>query len=132
MVTAAERFYEHPDVNIRRSVTLCGAEAGGAATTTYQRTPLLFKGRLRRVSMVVTTAGTTAVHGYDIFIGTLSVAAFTAVDTSAAGSVLVSADISAAVAAGDHIAVKTKTDATGKANFIAEFEATPDAVFCFG
>lgn len=131
MVTAAERFYEHPDVNIRRAITFCGAEAGGAATTTYQRTPTLFKGRLRRVSAVVTTAGTTAVHGFDVFVGTLSVGAIT-IDTSAAGSVLVSSDLSAAVAAGDHIAVKSKTDATGKANFIAEFECTPDAVFCFG
>ncbi|MBF0109270.1 MAG: hypothetical protein HQL76_08850 [Magnetococcales bacterium] len=117
--------YSDPDFQVRREH--CAGEVGGGATTEYARFASFQKARLKKVHSVVTTAGTTTDHGFDLYSGTSSIGAIT-LGTSAAGATAASATLDASMTALGRFSVKSKADATGKAIIVYEYEVTPDAV----
>ena len=116
--------YDHPQYLGRKYLT--PGVVGGAATTTYARTPIPFAAKLRNVSFVVAVAGTATTHKFDIFSGTSSIGAVT-LGTSAVGVVGTSGDLASTIASGGNISVKSGADATGTAGVMFEVEMTPDA-----
>ncbi|MBF0146370.1 MAG: hypothetical protein HQL84_09990 [Magnetococcales bacterium] len=117
--------YSDPDFQVRREH--CAGEAGGAATTEYARFASFQKARLKKVHVVVTTAGTATDHGFDLYSGTSSIGSIT-LGTNAAGNAASSAALNATMNAMGRFSVKSKADATGKAVVVYEYEVTPDAV----
>jgi hypothetical protein len=108
--------YTAPDATIERERF---ATAGGAATTTYAKFRSFSAAKLLRVKAWVATAGTVAGHGFDVYIGTTSVATLP-LGTGAAG-VSASANVNLPVAAGDQISVRSLADATGVADILFEY-----------
>ncbi|MBF0422972.1 MAG: hypothetical protein HQL73_08270 [Magnetococcales bacterium] len=117
--------YTDPDFLVRREH--CAGEAGGAATTEYARFASFQKARLKKVHAVVTTAGTTTNHGFDVYSGTSSIGSIP-LGSAAAGLSAASATLNAAMSALGRFSVKSLADAAGKAIIIYEYEVTPDAV----
>jgi hypothetical protein len=120
--------YGHEVYISRQSHAFCGADAGGAATTTYCRTPMFTQGKLRNVIAVVTTIGTVSGHGFDILVGTASVGTLN-IGTASVGSTFTSGDCNTAVPAGQVISLKSKADTAGKALAAFEWQFTPFATF---
>lgn len=117
--------YDHPSFTIRRE--FLAGEAGGAATTEYCKFRSFMAAKLKKVHAVVTTAGTTTGHAFDVYSGTSSVGTIV-LGTSAAGTQLSSALLDSALAAFGQVSVKSKADTAGKAHIIYEYQAAPDAV----
>lgn len=117
--------YDHPNNSVRREDF--AGEAGGAATTEYCKFRSFMAAKLKKVHAVVTTAGTTTGHAFDIYHGTSSIASL-ALGTSTAGSKLSSSLLDETLASLEQISVKSKSDQAGKAHIIYEFKVTPDAV----
>jgi hypothetical protein len=102
-------------------------EAGGTATTEYVKFRRFQKMRMKAAHAVVTVAGTTTAHGFDVYHGTTSKGSIT-LGTSAAGALASNATIDFDVASVEQVSVKSLADATGKAHIIYEFENAPDGV----
>lgn len=75
--------YDSPNYNIRNEQF--SGESGGGATTEYMRFRRFQKMRVKAVHAVVTVAGTTTGHGFDIYHGTTSKGTLPVLGTSAAG-----------------------------------------------
>ncbi len=95
------------------------ADAGGAATTAYGKNRSFADRKLEAVLFTVTTQGTAAGHGFDVYIGTASVA--TASLGTAAVNGTATATVNQDVSAGALVSVKTLVDATGKADVVYRF-----------
>lgn len=93
--------------------------AGGAATTIYGKFRSFVDLKLLRARAWVTTAGTAAGHGFDIYVGTASVGTFD-LGTSTAG-VESSVTLNVAVPAGTVVNVKSLSDIVGKADVTFEY-----------
>ena len=117
--------YDDANSAVRREVF--AGEAGGAATTEYDKFRSFQASKLKKVHAVVTVAGTTTGHGLGVYHGTTSIGSIT-LGTSTAGSAAASATLNEPLAAYDQILVKTLADAAGKAHVIYEYEALPEAV----
>ena len=117
-------MYDSAQYNFREEQF--GGEAGGGATTEYCKFRRFQKTRIKAVHAYVTTAGTATDHGFNLFHGTTSVAAFAA-GTSTAGSLL-TAQTDIDVATGVQVSVKSLADVVGKAHIIYEYENAPDGV----
>jgi len=117
---------DHPNHEVRRE-ELSDQEAGGAATTEYSKFWSFQKMKLKAAHAVVTTAGTSTAHGFDVYVGTTSVGSIT-LGTTAAGGNASSALLNQEVAALGQVSVKSLADATGKARIIYEYEVQHDAV----
>lgn len=115
--------YDHPNYVVRRE--WFAGEAGGAGTTEYGAWYPFQKAKLEAVHVVVTTAGTAAGHGFDVYIGTDSVGTVS-LGTSAAGATGSVTTFSAdTVASLTKVSVRSLADATGKARVIYEWIADP-------
>ena len=101
---------------IKREVFV--ADAGGAATTAYAKNRSFAARKLEAAHFTITTAGTAAGHGFDVYIGTSSV---DTVSLGIAASGTAVATINQDVDAGALVTVKSKSDATGKADVIYRF-----------
>jgi len=117
--------YDDPNPVVRRE-EMSDQEAGGAATTEYSKFHHFQKYKLKAAHAVVTTAGTTTAHGFDVYVGTTSVGSIT-LGTSAAGVGASSGALDQAVAAYGQVSVKSLADATGKARIIYEYHVDHDA-----
>lgn len=117
--------YDDANSTVRRE--WWAGEAGGAATTEYLKYRSFQKARLKKVHAIVTTAGTATGHALDVYHGTDSIGSIT-LGTSTAGATASSALLDHTIDSLTQISVKTKADATGKANIIYEYEVLPDAV----
>ena len=122
--------YDSPNFSVRREQF--AGEAGGAATTEYNKFRAFQASRLKAVHAYITVAGTIAGHGFNVFHGTTSVGAITLSTNTTQASQLGNADynvvLNRTLAPGDQISVKSLADASGKAHIVYEFEVTPDAV----
>jgi hypothetical protein len=118
--------YDHPNTIVRREAIGQG-EAGGGATTEYAKFSNFQKMKLKKAHAVVTTAGTSAAHGFDVFNGTTSIGTIS-LGTSAALSGASSGALDSAVAALGQISVKSLTDVVGKATVVYEYEVEADSV----
>lgn len=114
-------FYTDPTyADVREQA---GAVAGGAATTAYAKFRSFSALKLLRVNAHVTVAGTATDHGFDVYIGTSSVATIP-LGTSAAGvdvEVAIPVALQAVPAKAD-ISVKSLADTVGKADITYEFK----------
>lgn len=117
--------YEDPDFNIRRE--FYAGNAGGAGTTEYGKFRSFMKARLKEVHFIVTTAGTSTAHGFDVYHGTDSVAAVV-IGTRTGNSVVHSAVLDHSMDAMSQVSVKSLADVVGKADVVYEYEVTVDAV----
>lgn len=120
-------FYTDPLFNEPRQVF--AGEAGGGATTEYTKFRTFLALKLKAAHAVVTTAGTTTGHGFDVYHGTTSIGSI-ALSTNTAGvaaSLVLSADRS--IAQGDQLSVKSLADATGKAHVVFEYWTDPATGF---
>lgn len=116
--------YSDPNFTVRResqAITSAGATTEGCKFRAFQAL------RLKKVHFAVITAGTSSVHGYDVYHGTTSIGNCV-LSTSTAGVVGHSALLNETVASMEQISVKSLADATGVAHVVYEFEITPDAV----
>lgn len=95
------------------------ADAGGAATTAYGKNRSFADRKLEAVHFTVSTQGTAAGHGFDVYIGTASVGTVSLGTTAANGTATVA--INQDVPAGALVTVKSLVDATGKADVIYRF-----------
>lgn len=116
--------YDDPNATLQRE--RYAGEAGGGATTDYGKFRMYQKGLIKNVHAVVTTAGTVAGHGFDVYVGTSSVGTL-AIGTAAAGSIVSAGDIEAAYASLDELKVTSLADATGKADIVFEINVDHDA-----
>lgn len=110
--------YCSEDYNITREH--CGGEAGGGATTAYNKFIAFAATKLKAVHALVTTAGTATAHKLDVYIGTTSVASL-ALGTSTANTVatvLVGSNVGSLAL----VSVKTGADVVGKAVVSYEYE----------
>lgn len=124
MATRSVR-YDHPNNQVRREHLT--QEAGGGATTEYGKFNHFQKIMLVAAHAVVTTAGTTTAHGFDVYVGTASVGTIT-LGTGAADSNASSGLIATEVPALGEVTVRSLADATGLANIIYEFEVENGAL----
>ncbi|MGH8761157.1 MAG: hypothetical protein ACREVZ_04720 [Burkholderiales bacterium] len=118
--------YDSPNYTVRNEQF--SGEAGGGATTEYMRFRRFQKMRIKAVHAVVTVAGTTTGHGFDIYHGTTSKGTLPVLGTSAAGVTASNATIDFDVASLEQVSVKSLADATGKAHIVYEYENTQDGV----
>lgn len=114
--------YDSPDRVIEREHFV--SEAGGAATTVYGKNRSYADRLLNKVKATVAVAGTAAGHAFELIIGTATVATI-ALSTSTAG-VEVDTPVALDVPAGALVAVKSKADTVGKADFVYQFTQTSD------
>lgn len=117
--------YDHPAYIT--PVEHCAGEAGGAATTVYGKYHSFAAKTLKAVHFRVTTAGTHATCGFDVYIGTTSVGQ--ALTGTQAAAVTTSVAVGSAVTSLQAVEVKSLTDATGKAVATYEFVNSPGASF---
>lgn len=117
--------YDSPNFNVRAEQF--AGEAGGGATTEYAKFRRFQKMRVKAAHVVVTVAGTSTAHGFDLYHGTTSVATF-ALGTSAAGVALSNSTIDFDVASLAQVSVKSLADVVGKAHVMYEFHNAPDGV----
>lgn len=116
--------YDHPNILVRREHF--GGEAGGAATTEYCKFRHFQAMKLKAAHAVVTVAGTSTAHAFDVYHGTSSVGSIS-LGTSTAGGTASSATLDEVCASLDQVSVKSVADATGKAHIIFEYHADTDA-----
>ena len=109
--------YDSPDFAVSREYT--GAATAGA-TTEYAKFRSFAAATLRAAAAVVVVAGTSSVHGYDVYVGTVSVANIPLGTTKTAGQ-SVSVDVNAAVPALGQFSVKSLGDATGTAAIVFDY-----------
>jgi hypothetical protein len=110
-------FYSDPDFQTVREYA--GVVAGGAATTAYAKFRSFAATKLLRVNAHVTTAGTHAAHGFDVYVGTSSVGTIL-LGTSTAG-VDAEVTLNTDVPAKGDIFVKSLADIVGKADITFEY-----------
>lgn len=106
-------------------------EAGGAATTEYSKFRSFQQIKLKNVHAIVTTAGTNAAHGFDVFHGTTSIGSIV-LGVGAAGTLasLVPAatgGLNRIIASAEQVSVKSKADIVGKAHIIFEYHTQHDS-----
>jgi len=108
--------YDSPEYAVGREYT--GAATAGA-TTEFAKFRTFVASTLRNVAAVVTTAGTSSVHAYDVYVGTSSVGTVL-LGTKTAGETVTTA-VNAAVPALGQFSVKSVADATGAAAIIYDY-----------
>lgn len=112
--------YDHPNALVRQIIHVPSVAAGASGDKAFIPVPV-GPVRIRNVLAYVTTAGTTSVHGYDVYNGTTSVGTIS-LGTGAAASSGSSGDINVATSTAlPYIKIKSKTDATGTAAFAIEW-----------
>jgi hypothetical protein len=118
--------YDSVNAEVRREVQQSGI--AGAASATMAKFLFFQKSKLKKVHVLVTTAGTHASAGVDILVGTTSVGAVT-IGTEAAGYVASSALLDAAIPASGVVEIKGKANsATAVVSVSIEHEVDHDAV----
>jgi len=117
--------YDDPNTTVQREQF--GGEAGGGATTAYAKFRNYQKGKLRNVHFVVTTAGTSTAHGFDVYVGTSSVGSVS-LGTNTAGYSASAGALNSAFASLDELSVKSLADVVGKADVVYEYDYDWDAV----
>lgn len=117
--------YSHPNCTVRRE-THTGLITGIASTEYFQW--LAFqKAKIRKVSYLVSVAGTADAAGIDFYNGTTSIGALT-IGTGAANSVVTSTDLATTIAAGGRFAFKGKANSATMAGYYTiEYEVLQDA-----
>ena len=116
--------YDHCNHLVRRELPIVPT---AGATTEFGKTRHFQAMRLKSAHAVVTTAGTSTAHGYDVYSGTTSVGSIT-LGTNTAGY-KASVDLGDIdVAAQDSMSVKSLADATGVAEIQLEFETDKAAL----
>jgi len=108
--------YDSPEYAVNREYT--GAATAGA-TTEFAKFRTFVAATLLNAAAVVVTAGTSSVHGYDVYVGTSSVGTIP-LGTKTAGE-SVSVAINAAVPALGQFSVKSLADAAGVAAIIFNY-----------
>lgn len=134
--------YDHPSYLARQQVSL-GRTTAGANGTSPNAKAFTNNQRLRNVTAVVGTAGTSATSGNQVIIGcvgtctqfgttgvgTVGTATTTlgtiVLGTSTANSVATSGDLNVCLNAGAVLYLKNGTDATGVAEVTAEMHVDP-------
>lgn len=118
--------YDSPNALVTREIhtgTLTGAAS--ASITKYK---FYQKAMLKKVHAQVAVAGTNAVAGFDIYVGTSSVGAIT-FGTNTAGTDVDSGTLNVAIPAGSIVEFKGKaTSDTLKFTASVEYDVTHDAV----
>jgi len=123
--------YDSPNYDVRREQF--AGEAGGGATTEYNKFRVFQNSRLKNVHAFVTVAGTATTNGFNIFHGTTSIGAIS-ISTATAHTALISPPrfssgiLDRTLQPGDQVSVKSLADATGKAHIIYEWEVLSDSV----
>lgn len=117
--------YDSPGYTVRNEQW--AGEAGGGATTEYDKFRRFQKMRVKAYHAVVSVAGTTTGHGFDLYHGTTSKGSIV-LGTSAAGVTGSDAAVDFDVASLEQVSVKSLADATGKAWIIYEYENLHDGV----
>lgn len=110
--------YDSPDKVIERDAVVAAA-AGGGATTTYGKFRSFVATALLNITAVVTTAGTAAGHGFDVYNGTTSIATIPLGTAAADTVVTVALNLEAAALAA--ITVKSKADVVGLADIVLQY-----------
>lgn len=117
-------MYDHPNYTTRREIQ--ATNIAGAASASVAKFLQFQATVLKKVHVLVQTAGTNASAGFDIYVGTSSVGAVT-IGTSTAGSVLHSGAINASVPQNGVIELKGKADsATAVIAVSIEHQLDPD------
>lgn len=123
----AQRFYDHPDVQITRAETI--HLAATTASTIATKFVAFAKLRIKSIKGGVLAAGTNAAAGYELLNGTTVVATITA-GTSTAGSALTGSvtDANAVLAEGTQLDIKTLANsATLASAIVIEYQLESDA-----
>jgi hypothetical protein len=137
--------YDHPSYIVRQQIQLGNTTAG--ANGTSGGFSFLSDMRLRKASLTVRTAGTSATTGNGVIFlcvgtaisgfgsgagftlttstGTTTIQAITALGSSAAGVVATTPDMNTTIKAGSVLYMKNGTDATGVANVTVEANIDP-------
>jgi hypothetical protein len=123
-MATTKSVYDSPNNQVRRESTV---ETTAGATTEFGKFRVFQAMRLKAVHTTVVTAGTIDAHGFDIYVGTTSVASVV-VGTAAAGGVASSATLNEAVAANETMSVKSLADATGVDGIVFEYETDKEAL----
>lgn len=119
-------MYDSPNANVRRETQQSGI--AGAASATMAKFLFFQKSKLKKVHLLITTAGTNASGGVDIYVGTASVGAITT-GTDTAGTVLHSAALNTDVPANGTVELKGKANsATLAVSATLEYDVYHDAV----
>lgn len=118
--------YDSPNASVRREINQAGI--AGAAAAAMAKFHIFQKTVLKKVHWLVTTAGTNATAGFDVYVGTSSVGTVV-FGTNTAGVVVRSALLNAEVPADSVIELRGKADsATAVGSVTLEHEVSPDAV----
>lgn len=118
--------YDNANAEVRRE--LCQAGIAGAASAAMAKFLIFQKSKLKKVHALVTTAGTNAAAGFDVYVGTTSVGAVV-FGTEVAGTVVRSALLDAAVPASSLIELRgLANSATAVVSVVLEYEVEHDAV----
>lgn len=119
-------MYDDPNATIRREINL--PSQTGVASALITKIKVFQAARLKKVHSQVVVAGTNAVAGYDIYVGTTSVGAVTH-GTNTAGTDADSGTLNASVPAGSVIELRGKaTSATLAFAPCLELEVLHDSV----
>lgn len=117
--------YDSPNFEVRREIAQAGI--AGVASGAMAKFLVFQKTKLKKVHALITTAGTNAAAGFDIYVGTSSVGAIT-IGTDTAGVTKSSALLNASVPAMGVIELRGKADsATAVVSVVIEHEVEPDA-----
>jgi hypothetical protein len=118
--------YDSANASVRRELTQAGI--AGAASATMRKFAFFQKTKLKKVHLLVETAGTNVAAGVDILVGTNSVGAIV-IGTDAANTFLSSAALDVDVPAGSFVELKGKANsATAVVCAVLEHEVAADAV----
>lgn len=117
--------YSDPNNTVRREERINNLT--GIASTTVQRLQILQRGKLKSAAALINTAGTNAVAGFDIFVGTTSVGAIIC-GTNTAGVTVKSGAINATIPQDGFIDIRGRaTSATLNASLVLEYEVLHDS-----
>ena len=117
--------YDHPNAVVRRETHVVNRT--GIASATHTKVLFFQKAKLIAVHSLVTTAGTNASAGDDIYIGTTSVGAITQ-GTDAANTVNTSGAINSDISANSYVDIRGKANSATKVNsYVLEYEVYHDA-----
>jgi len=116
--------YDDPNATVQREISF--AEIGGAATTAYAKFRAKQKGVLKNIHLVVTTAGTTDAHAFEVVVGAGTVATMTC-GTQTAGSIISLGDTEQAIGSLELLQLISKADGDGTADAVYEYSVDHDA-----
>jgi hypothetical protein len=115
--------YDHPNHLVHREHSI---SPSAGATTVSGKMRNFMAMRLKAAHATVTTAGTAAGHGYDVYSGTTSIGTIP-LSTNTAGYTVSVDLLNAAVAKGDTMEIRSLADATGVADVVLEYTADAQA-----